>query len=232
MGEDVQFGRFGAAVVRRDPAEDVLLIRLGVLHDDVEITTGREGFAERVHQLEFGLAAGPSTVLGEQSLVGVLHLRVLVKHPHVGVGGQAVEVVVILLDVLAVVALLVGQAEESLLEERVAAVPDGQRQAEVLEAVAEAGESVLVPSIGAAPGLVVGEVIPGVAVGAIVLAHGPPGSLGEVRPPALPVGATGRAVDQAAVFGGRRVGQRQVSLSVARRPRPLSGCSLLTWLSS
>ena len=130
-------------------------------------------------------------------------MRILVEHPHEGVARHAVQVVVVFLDVLAVVAFLVGQAEEPLLEERVAAVPEGERQAEVLKAVAEAGESVLVPAIGAAAGVVVGEMVPGVAVGAVVFADSAPGPLGEIGPPVLPVGAAGRAVAQAAVLGGR-----------------------------
>jgi len=43
-----------------------------------------------------------------------------------------VEVEVVLLDVLAVVALVAGDAEQALLEDGVAAVPEGQREAEPL----------------------------------------------------------------------------------------------------
>jgi len=41
---------------------------------------------------------------------------------------RAVEVEVVLLDVLAVVALVAGDAEQALLEDGVAAVPEGQRE--------------------------------------------------------------------------------------------------------
>ena len=47
-------------------------------------------------------------------------------------------------------------------------------------------EAVLVPAVGARAGVVVGERVPRVAVGAVVLAHRAPGALGEVRPPAPP----------------------------------------------
>ena len=63
--------------------------------------------------------------------------------------GRVVEVEVALLDVLAVVALVAGEAEESLLEDGVAAVPQRQGEADALMAVADAGEAVFVPAIGA-----------------------------------------------------------------------------------
>src|SRR5262249_7189068 len=96
------------------------------------------------------------------------------------------QVVVDLLDVLTVVALAVGQAEQALLQDRVVAVPQCQRQAEALLVVADAGDAVLAPAVGAAAGVVMGEVPPGVAVGAVVLAHGAPLPLAQVRAPFLP----------------------------------------------
>ena len=71
-----------------------------------------------------------------------------------------VEVEVALLHVLAVVALGAGQAEEPLLEDRVAAVPEGQGEAEPALAVGDAQQAVLAPAVGAAAGVVVREVVP------------------------------------------------------------------------
>ena len=99
---------------------------------------------------------------------------------------RAVEVEVVLLHVLAVIALAVGQAEQALLEDRVLAVPEREREAEPLLVVGDAGQAVLAPVIGARARLVVAEVIPGVAVFAVVLAHGAPLPLAEVGPPFLP----------------------------------------------
>ena len=97
-----------------------------------------------------------------------------------------VEVEVVLLDVLAVVALAVGQAEEPLLEDRILAVPQRQREAEPLLVVGDAGQPVLAPAVGARAGLVVAEVVPGVARLAVVLAHRAPLPLAEVRSPLPP----------------------------------------------
>jgi len=65
------------------------------------------------------------------------------------VGWRAVEVEIILLDVLAVIAFAVGQAEQPFLEDRVLAVPQGERETQPLVVVAETGEASLAPVIGA-----------------------------------------------------------------------------------
>ena len=126
----------------------------------------------------------------------------------VRVRGGGVEVEVILLDVLAVVPLGAGQAEEALLEDRVAAVPEGRGEDDELVAVAPAGDPVLAPAIRLAPGEVVGQVVPGVAVVAVVLADRGPGAVADVRPPPPPAG---RAVVD--------LGESLVLLGVRNRPR-------------
>src|SRR5262249_61434408 len=99
---------------------------------------------------------------------------------------RGVEVVVKLRDVPAVVALAVGQAEQPLLEDRVLPVPQGNAQAEQLLLVAQPSQAVLAPAVGAGGGHVVGEVVPGVAAGAVVLADGAPLPLADVRAPPPP----------------------------------------------
>src|SRR5262245_57081541 len=103
---------------------------------------------------------------------------------------RRVEVEVIFLDILAMVALRAGQAEQPLLEDRVLPVPERQREAEPLPVVADADQPLLVPAGGPRTGVVVRKVVPGAAVWAVVLAHGAPSALAQVWPPALP----GRAV--------------------------------------
>jgi len=76
------------------------------------------------------------------------------------VGRRRVEVEVVLLDVLSVVALAVGQAEEALLEDGILAVPEGQGEAEDLTVVRDPCQAVLTPAVGPRPGLIVAEVVP------------------------------------------------------------------------
>jgi hypothetical protein len=99
---------------------------------------------------------------------------------------RAVEVEVVLLDVLAVVALAVGEPEQPLLEDRVAPVPEREREAQALLVVADATESVFAPAVGAGSRLFVREVVPGVAVLAVVLADRAPLALAEIGAPFLP----------------------------------------------
>ena len=79
----------------------------------------------------------------------------------------------------------VGEAEQALLEDRVRAVPQREREAQLLAVVADPREPVLAPAVGARARLVVGEVAPGVAAVAVVLADRAPLALAQVRAPRL-----------------------------------------------
>ena len=116
------------------------------------------------------------------------------------------------------VALVAGQAEDPLLEDRVAAVPEREPEAEPLLDVREAGQAVLAPAVGARAGVVVGQVVPGGAARAVVLADGPPLALAQVRPPEVPVAGLAQPVlelperlDALALGAHREVPFRQAS---------------------
>jgi hypothetical protein len=113
-------------------------------------------------------------------------LGILVEELHVGVGRGAVEVEIVFFDVLAVVALAVGQAEEAFLENGVLTVPQGQGEAEPLLVIGQAGDAVLAPAVGPGAGLIVGEVVPGVAALAVILPHRTPLALAQIGAPLLP----------------------------------------------
>jgi hypothetical protein len=74
-------------------------------------------------------------------------------------GRRAVEVEVILLDILAMVAFAVDEPEQAFLEDRILAIPQGQRKAQGLVVIAEARQTIFAPAIGARTGLIVREVI-------------------------------------------------------------------------
>ena len=159
-----------------------------------------------------------------RSSYGKRALRILVLALQVRVRRRAVEVEPVLLDVLAVVALAVGEAEHPLLEDRVGAVPQRQRQAQPLALVADPGDPVLAPAVGARARLVVGEVVPGVAVLAVVLAHRAPLALAQVRTPRLPRHRAGARLLEALVLGrGARGPRRPSSRSLTRGARSCNG---------
>ncbi len=101
--------------------------------------------------------------------------------------GSVVEVKVAFLYVLAVIALFAREAKETFFEEWITAIPQGDGEADLLVAVADSGQAVFIPAVGSGAGVVVREIIPGVAVGAVVLADRAPGAFAEVGSPAFPV---------------------------------------------
>jgi hypothetical protein len=63
-------------------------------------------------------------------------------------GWGVLQIIVVLLDVLTVVALGASQAKQPLFEDRIAPVPEGQGETEILVPVANPGQAILVPTVG------------------------------------------------------------------------------------
>src|SRR5262249_27111969 len=156
----------------------------------------------RVDQLEFRVESRAPAALVDQSLVRILGVWILVEVLHVAVSRRVVEVVVVLLDVLAVVALAAAQAEQPLLEKRISPGPEREREGEITMTIRDAAEAILVPSVGLRAGVIVREILPGVATGAVVLAHGAPGTLGQERPPPIPVAGLLPVLAESGAFPG------------------------------
>ena len=218
VGKHVHRRPLRAAVGKGDADRDVLGLVLRVLDVDVEVVVVVED--PGVHELVLELVAAPVVVRGDDVVVGIAAERVAVPVLEIGARRRGVEVEVVLLHVLAVVSLRVGQAEHPLLEDRVDAVPQRDREAEDLGVVAESGDAVLAPLVGARAGLVVGEVLPGVAELAVVLAHGAPLPLADVRTPLLPGRASARRFEP---IGFHSMGHR-APLHVPRGAATLGEC--------
>ena len=185
-----------------DRHEQVERRGLGVVDVDHPVAVAVEH--PGVQQLELRVEPPAAGVLLDQPLVGERGARVVVAPPVPGVAGHRVEEPPVLLGVLAVVALVAGQAEDALLEDRVAAVPQGEPDAQPLLDVAEARQPVLAPPVGAGAGVVVRQVGPGLAVGAVVLPHRAPLPFREVGPPQVPVARAAQAQLQPAELRGAR----------------------------
>ena len=121
-------------------------------------------------------------------------------------GRRRVEIEVVLFDVLAVVGFAVRQSEETLLEDRVPAVPQGEGETDPLLVVGEARQSVFPPAIGARARMIVSEEVPGVAVVAVVFANGAPLALAQIRTPLLPGNLLLARRDETFRFRGRVLG--------------------------
>ena len=186
----MQVAGFRSAIAYTDLDQDVVRRLLGILDKNVEVTVFIED--PGIEQLILHVAAGAPLVGLDQIFVGIRRLRILVQILHVRVRRRAVEVEVILLDVFAMVAFAVGQPEQAFLENRVFAVPQRHAEAQQLHVVGDAGQTVFAPVIGARAGLIVGEVVPRVAVLAVVLANCSPlplAKVGSPLPPGLFAGA-------------------------------------------
>ena len=174
---------------------------LGVLDVDVDVAIIVEDAG--VEQLVLQLEPASSAVRGDEIGVRELVQRISVAVLQVRARRSGVEVEVVLLHVLTVIALGVRQSEHPLLQDRIDPVPERNREAQALVVVAEAGDSVLAPFVRARASLVVAEVVPRVAVVAVVLPHRSPLPLAEVRTPPLP-GDTGSRLLQAVRFDSVR----------------------------
>src|SRR5262249_13460629 len=150
----------------------------------VEIATVLED--TRVEQLVFELMPRALPVGVHEIAVRERPLWILVEVLHVRVRGRRVEVEVVLLDVLAVIALAIGEPEHALFQDRVAFVPQRKSEAQTLRVVRDASEAILAPAIGPRSRLVVAEVVPGVTVLAVVFSNRAPLPLAEVGSPLLP----------------------------------------------
>ena len=178
-----------------DRHQQVVRVALRVvdLDDPVAVVVEDAG----VEQLVLGIELAATAVLRLELGVRERPLRVVVAPPVPRVARERVEIPPVLLGVLAVVALVAGEAVDALLEDRVAPVPERERQAQALLDVREPGEAVLAPAVGPRAGVVVRQVLPRRAVLAVVLPHRPPLPLREVRAPVVPVARLAQAVLEA-----------------------------------
>src|SRR4029077_5136366 len=158
--------------------------RLGVFDKNVKVAVVVEYAA--VEQLVLELLPRPPPVGLDKVPVGILALRVLVEVLHVRMRRRAVDVEVVLLDILAVVRLVVGESEQALLEDRVALVPQRHGKAQPLLVIADSSKPILAPAVRPRARLVMAEVVPGIAIFAVVLAHRAPLALAQIGSPFLP----------------------------------------------
>lgn len=209
LRQQVQACLFRPPVGDRDPHEDVFRIGLGVLNEDVEVAVVVED--PGIGQFILGIVMRPFGVGGPEQIVGELLLRVLVQPLEVGMSRRRVEVVVALLDVLAVISFRATQTEEPLLEDRILAIPHRQGEGEATLAVGQSEDAVLPPAIGSPDRLIMSEGSPDATIRRPILANGPPLPLRQVRPPSFPVGP-GIAANfggQALQFGAGHINRRQ-----------------------
>ena len=100
---------------------------------------------------------------------------------------SAVQVEVVFLHVLAVIAFVARQSEQTLFEDGIALIPQREGKADQLMAIRDARKSVFVPAVRSGTGVIVREIFPGVSVRAVIFANRAPCAFAEVGTPALPM---------------------------------------------
>ncbi len=134
--------------------------------------------------------------------------------------GSVVEIEIGLFDVLAVVPFVPAQAERPLLQDRIRFVPERDAETDYLVAVAEPGQAVFVPPVGAGSGMVERKELPGAAVRAVVFTYGAPGAVGDIRAPPVPVHEAAPGLIEALFFAGHPFDWVSAWLPTLRRWAP------------
>src|SRR5690349_1953821 len=183
--QQMQGSGIGPTIDDRGSHQHVVHILFRILDEDVEIAALVEDAG--IDQLILLLPAATGAVHFYELLIRILRMRVLIQEFHVRVRRRGIEVIVILLDVLAVIAFRPAQAEQAFLQNPIASIPEREREAQALVVIADAAEPVLGPAISPHAGMVMREVLPGGSILAVILARIAPRALGQIRSPAFPV---------------------------------------------
>ena len=201
--EKVKFGRLWPHVARGDANADIVGRGLGVVRGDLPIPVAVE--YSGVEKLEFGIVPRTARVLLPQASIRKLGLRIVIAPAEPGGGRGRVEIPPVFLGVLAMIALRPAETEDSLLQDGIASVPERERETKMLPPIAEPSQAVLAPAVGARARVVERKVAPGVAVGAIVLAHGAPRAFRDIRADELPIAPSRgrRSLREPRVLGGK-----------------------------
>src|SRR4249920_1611928 len=103
---------------------------------------------------------------------------------------RIVQIEVIFLYILTVVALAVREPEQTLLKNRVPAIPHGHAKAQQLLVIADTGNTIFTPAVGAGTRMVMSEIVPCIAILTVIFTDRAPLTFTEVRPPLFPVVCT------------------------------------------
>src|SRR5271156_4370356 len=183
--EQMQAGRIGSAIPGGNANQNILEIRFGILHENVEVTVVPKDSG--IDQLVLGVFAGSLAVFNQKLLVWKFALWVFVHIFQVRAGRRSIKVVVILFYILAVIPFPVVKPKKALFEDRIFLIPHGQRKTDVLVTVAETGDAVFAPAVGPGTGVIVRQIVPGIAIRAVIFADGAPLAFGEIGSPTLPM---------------------------------------------
>src|SRR5277367_805036 len=176
--QDLQRSCFRSSIAHSDPDQNVLWRLLRILHKYVEVAIGIEDAG--VQKFIFRVAAIAAFTGLDQVTIGKRRLRIFVQILHVRMSRRAIQVEVILFDILTVVAFAVCQSKQALFEYWILAVPQRDAETQQLFFIADTGEAILTPVIRAGSCLIVSEIVPGISILAVVFANRAPLALAKI----------------------------------------------------
>src|SRR4051812_21467815 len=99
------------------------------------------------------------------------------------------------------IAFAVGEPEQTFFQDGIPFIPEGQSKAQPLLVIADAAQAIFAPPVSPGAGLVMGEIVPRVAILAVVFADCAPLPLAQVRSPFFPRDSRVARVIQPFLFG-------------------------------
>src|SRR5215469_15161838 len=106
MREKMNDRGFRSAVSRRNLNENIVRAALGVFHKNIEITVIIEN--PGIDQLVFRIQFSSAPIFSHQRGIGELPLRILIENLEIRMRGSRIQVVIELLDILAVISFFAG----------------------------------------------------------------------------------------------------------------------------
>ena len=152
--------------------QGIFHVRLRILDEDVEVAVIVEDAG--IKQLILWLVITAPLVLLAKLVVRERSLRVFVETLAVAVRRKGIQIIELLFDVFAVVALWVAQAKEPLLQSAVLSIPQDRAEAESALPIRPTEDAVFTPPIRTVLSHLIRERVPYVAVIRVVLANGAP----------------------------------------------------------
>jgi len=111
---------------------------------------------------------------------------------------------IVVLDVFTVIALSIGQAKWTFLQDGVLTIPESQGKTESTLVITDPQQTILSPAIDTSMSMIVGEGSPGIAISRVILADSAPLPFWQITTPTPPWHIFTIALSYAAVFGSAR----------------------------
>src|SRR5690606_29807237 len=113
-----------AAIPCRDANKNIVVIRLGVFNENIEISVVNEDTG--IINFKLALMFSTTAVFFKKLRIWKSLLRILVQHLHVAVTRRTVQVIVKLFAIFSVITFRSGQTKEALFDNRILFIPESR----------------------------------------------------------------------------------------------------------